>query len=88
MQQVLHAIECAAHRDKFAPLVLTTDTWPASHKVYHAQWLSVIGRIGAFQGMKRILDSLHPAHKDLQAARKALSQKVYAHSTADEVWMS
>ena len=79
IEEVLHAIFWLLHRPEFAPLVHFTDTWPSNEAIWAMLMPLCQGRLGAFHFMKRLIDSLNPAHDNLNAARRDLPRKIFAY---------
>ena len=79
----LHAAECLRHRKDFDPKAHYTDTWPNDIDMWTALFPWTRGRLDVFHYMKRISDTLRPAHENYNESLSALSRCIFQFNEED-----
>jgi hypothetical protein len=83
MNECLHALFWLVHRPGFKPKVVFTDNWPNDDAAWFAHLPFARGRLDVFHFMKRISDTLRPAHSGFQGACRSLSRCIFQYDQND-----
>lgn len=62
--QIIHALECAAHRSNFDPKEWITDDWPEIEKMLKAHFPDCDGLLGIFHFCARLKKAIRKHHKN------------------------
>jgi hypothetical protein len=82
--QYAHAAESLARRDNFKPQVMYSDTWPHLQKFWAILFgTMVIGRLGLFHFMQRIIRTLRDSHMHFRKSIWDLRLSVYQYNSLD-----
>jgi hypothetical protein len=86
VSQINHLVnQLLAHRPKFWPKVVYTNTWPHNQKNWEKMLgLAIMGRLGLFHFMKRLTDTLNPHCGVYWKALSELWKSVYQYDKVDE----
>jgi hypothetical protein len=64
VDQIAHAVKQVHRRSNFSPKAIFTDTWPANKSFWTWIFGEIVGVLGLFHFMHRLLDTLRPTHSD------------------------
>jgi hypothetical protein len=83
VDQAAHLIEQVSRRPNFRPKAIFTDTWPANDKFWYMMFGPIVGCLGMFHFMKRIVDTLNPRNSKYWEALVALKDAIYFYHQTD-----
>jgi hypothetical protein len=84
-RQYAHAAESLARRPNFCPQVMYSDIWPNGSAFWKLLFGDkLVGRLGLFHFMKRIISTLRPSHPDYRRALSDLRYCIYRYDQTDE----
>lgn len=85
MQSFAHGFEQCARRPNFGPSMIYADTYPHHQKFMHLLFGdTVVGRLGLFHYIQRIIKTLRKGHIDIYTAIQALQQCIYILDESNE----
>lgn len=80
-----HAAECLARRQGFSPKVMYSDIWPHGKKFWGLLFgPKLLGRLGLFHFLQRIIRTLRDSHCDYWAAIRDLRACIFRYHDEDE----
>jgi hypothetical protein len=83
VDQIAHAVEQVHRRPNFSPKAIFTDTWPANKSFWTGIFGEIVGVLGLFHFMHRLLDTLRPTHSDYWEALDASRSSIYMYYSDD-----
>ena len=83
VDQAAHMIEQVSRRPNFRPKAIVTDTWPANEHFWYMIFGPIVGCLGIFHFMKRIVDTLNPRNSKYWEALVALKEAIYSYHQLD-----
>jgi hypothetical protein len=86
VQNVAHLVEQQVrHRKHFRPNLIYTDTWPHNDELWAMLFgLGLLGRLGLFHLMKRVVDTLNPRYSLYWKAMVDLKACIYKYNSKDD----
>lgn len=83
--EAAHAVEQCARRPNFRPRVMYSDIFPKLHDFFQLLFgVQLLGRLGLFHFMNRMLRHMRPDHPSYWAAVRAFKRCVYRYFEEDE----
>ncbi len=84
-RQYAHAAESLARRPNFRPKVMYSDIWPNGSGFWKLLFGDeLVGRLGLFHFIKRIISTLRPSHPDYRRAITDLRHCIYRYDQTNE----
>lgn len=79
VSDISHGVKQVSRRAYFNPKAIFTDTWPAKLEFWFSIFGRIVGVLGIFHFIKRIVDTLRPSHMSFHPALKDLQDCVYQY---------
>ena len=68
VDEIAHGVMQVSRRSNFKPKAIFTDTWPAKEAFWLQIFGPIVGVLGIFHFMKRIVDTLRQGHRQFHIA--------------------
>jgi hypothetical protein len=83
VEEAAHMVEQTRRRPHFRPQAVFTDTWPHNQDFWFLIFGPIIGCLGIFHFMKRMVDTLRSTHCKYWEAMIALKDSIYEYEIED-----